>query len=83
MARVLACEGRATGSSAARQWAMLRKSILVASLLAVLIGTAGTRLWTGVAAWCLCALVLASARDTTTASIGAWSSAVVALVLLA
>ena len=61
---------------------MLRKIILLASLLAVLMGAAGLRMWLGVCAWGLCAALLLAAEDTSTAAIGAWGSAVVALLIL-
>lgn len=62
---------------------MMRNLVLLASLLAVVVGASGPRLWAGVAAWLVCAAVLQTSRDTTTAAIGAWSAAVVALVVLA
>jgi hypothetical protein len=61
---------------------MLRNLVLLASLIAVVAGTSGPRLWGAVAAWLVCALILQTAKDTAAASIGAWSAAVVALVAL-
>lgn len=62
---------------------MLRNLVLLVSLLAVVIGATGPRMWLGVAAWVVCAAILQTSRDKTTAAIGAWSAAVVALVVLA
>ena len=62
---------------------MLRKLVLLASLIALVVGASGTRMWAGLAGWTVCALILQTAEDTTTASIGAWSAAVVALLALA
>ena len=61
---------------------MLRKTILLASLLAVLMGATGLRMWLGVSAWGLCAALLLAAEDTSAAAIGVWGSAVVALLIL-
>lgn len=61
---------------------MLRRLILLASLLALLGGASGLRMELGLAAWAACAAVLLGAQDATTASIGAWAAAVVALLVL-
>ncbi len=62
---------------------MLRKLILLVSLLALLMGASGARMWAGVLAWLVCAAILETAKDKSTAAIGAWAAAVVALVVLA
>ncbi|MBW8076383.1 hypothetical protein [Metallibacterium scheffleri] len=61
---------------------MLRNIVLLSSLMVVVIGASGPRMWAGVAAWVVCAAILQTSRDTTTASIGAWSAAVVALLVM-
>ena len=61
---------------------MLRKAILLASLLALMMGASGLRMWLGVSAWGLFAALLVAAEDTSTAAIGVWTSAVIALLIL-